>query len=53
MPGVIKTSRVIGLDISVSEMRSNDIDLAKPDLLYEFNSKHAKVPKFPDICRSP
>ena len=47
--GVTETSRVIGLDISVLETRSNHIDLSKPDLLYKFNSKHAKVLKFTGI----
>ena len=42
--GVAETCRVIGLDISVSETRSNHTSLAKPDLLYKFNLKHAKVP---------
>ena len=34
---------------SVSEARGNHTDLAKPDLLCNFNRKHAKVPVFPDI----
>ena len=40
----------IGLDISVSETRSNHTDLAEPDLLYKSSSKHVKVlevPKYP------
>ena len=45
--GVTKTSRVIGLDISVSEARGNHTDLSKPDFLSRLNSKHAKVPSSP------
>ena len=37
-PGVAETYRVIELAISVSKTRGNHTDLAKPDLLYKFNS---------------
>ena len=39
---------VIGLDISVSEMRGNHTDLAEPDLL-KSSSKPVKVLEFPEI----
>ena len=47
--GVAETCRVIGLDTLVHQTRGDRTDLAKPDLLYKFNSEHAKVHEFLDI----
>ena len=48
-PAVAETYLVIELSISVSKIRGNHTDLAKPDLLYKFNSKRAShlVPRYP------